>query len=148
MCFTRGRLFVLRDIIPQILYTNWYPSFLIGNIVPAAIWSIIESQVTIISACLIVSRPWLIKLYQGKLVSWVRGTFTRKSSNRKRSGSSSQHFQRNNRLRTWQVISKFSRLVETPPVLPEASMGGPFGWEVEKGVDTRVGHFENNESCE
>ncbi|KAL9051640.1 MAG: hypothetical protein Q9206_004628 [Seirophora lacunosa] len=42
------------------------------EITPAAIWTVIEANVTIIAACLIVSRPWFLKVNPKRLVSTIR----------------------------------------------------------------------------
>lgn len=43
--------------------------FNLDNIVPTAIWTIIEAYATVISACLIVIKPVYVKLYPERLVS-------------------------------------------------------------------------------
>jgi hypothetical protein len=103
------------------------------------VWTIIESNVTIISACLIVSRPWFLKLYPSKLISFIR---ERTLSIRKSSRSDEKHaLSSEGRQGRWQLFSSFKRLPETPPAVTAASLGAPFEFDVEKGIDSgRSGH--------
>jgi len=102
-------------------------------IIPATVWTIIESDVTIISACLIVSRPWLIKLYPAKLISTIRErTSTRKSSSKSSSRGQGR----------WQMFSSFKRLNETPPEVATVSMGTRFEFDVEKGMEMNDVHHK------
>lgn len=102
-------------------------------LIPATVWTIIESNVTIISACLIVSRPWLLKLYPSKLISLIR----EKGSSIRRSSTSKDRITpaSNRRRGKWQVFSTFKRLPETPPAVTTASLGAPFELDVEKGFE-------------
>lgn len=90
-------------------------------LIPATIWTIIESDVTIISTCLIVSRPWFIKLYPSKLVSLIKDMASKRSSK-----SSSGHSDGRRGL-----FSTFARLSETPPAV-DVSRGAPFEMDIEK----------------
>ena len=92
------------------------------DIVPVTIWTVLESSVTIMSACLIVSRPWLLKLYPEKLTRLIReGSSTRgkapdPSSGRKR------------------LFSTSARLTDRPPAVTNILMGKPFELDVEKNL--------------
>ncbi|MCJ1279146.1 hypothetical protein MMC21_006970 [Puttea exsequens] len=96
-------------------------------IIPATIWTIIEADVTIISACLIVSRPWLMKLYPSKLISTIR----ERRSSRKSASSSND--------RKWPILSSFKKLGDRPPAVPTQSLGTRFEFDVEKGMSTDSG---------
>lgn len=93
-------------------------------LIPATIWTIIESDVTIISTCLIVSRPWFIKLYPSKLVSLIKDMASKRSSK----GSSGRSDGRRG------LFSTFARLSDTPPAV-DVSRGAPFEMDIEKNQD-------------
>ncbi|KAL8696782.1 MAG: hypothetical protein Q9201_007480 [Fulgogasparrea decipioides] len=98
------------------------------DIVPATIWTVIESNVTIISACLIVSKPFFIKIYPQKLVRLIQNFVTRKSvftEGTKRNHSSSR----------WFRPSLFKPLTDTPPAVTSISLGNPFEVDVEKSYE-------------
>jgi len=109
----------------------------IDNLIPAAIWTIIELDVTIITVCLIVSRPWLLKIYPSKMISVLQKKITtsRKSSSNNKNHSSSQV----NGLKWWQLFSTFKRLDTAPPAVTAASLGEPFEFDVEKGMGLETG---------
>lgn len=90
-------------------------------LIPATIWTIIESDVTIISTCLVVSRPWFIKLYPSKLVSLIKDMASKWSS---KSSSGRSDGRRG-------LFSTFARLSETPPAV-DVSRGAPFEMDIEK----------------
>ena len=92
-------------------------------LIPATIWTIVESDVTIISTCLIVSRPWFMKLYPSKLISLI------KELSSKGSGNDSKRSQGRKGL-----FSSFARLSETPPAV-DVSRGAPFEIDVEKNME-------------
>ncbi|KAL8839125.1 MAG: hypothetical protein Q9176_004627 [Flavoplaca citrina] len=95
------------------------------DIVPATIWTVIESNVTIISACLIVSRPFFIKIYPQKLISLIQEISTRKSTSSEESNwkrSSPGQFGH----------SSFQPLTDRPPLVTNVSLGNPFEVDVEK----------------
>lgn len=96
------------------------------NIIPATIWTIIEADVTIISACLIVSRPWLVKLYPSKMINLMTGWFSRQSRQRS-SGRKG-------------LFSSLGRLTRTPPAV-DASMGTTFEFDVKKIIE--IGHVND-----
>ena len=93
-------------------------------LIPATIWTIVESDVTIISTCLIVSRPWFMKLYPSKLISLIKELSSKGSSN-----DSSKRSQGRKGL-----FSSFARLSETPPAV-DVSRGAPFEIDVEKNME-------------
>ncbi|KAL8900402.1 MAG: hypothetical protein Q9192_001085 [Flavoplaca navasiana] len=95
------------------------------DIVPATIWTVIESNVTIISACLIVSRPFFIKIYPQKLISLIQEISTKKSISSEESD--------------WKRFSpgqfghsSFQPLTDRPPLVTNVSLGNPFEVDVEK----------------
>lgn len=90
-------------------------------IIPATIWTIIESDVTIISVCLIVSRPWFIKLYPAKLISLIKEIPSKRSTKKSTEHSDGRK----------DLFSTFARLSETPPAV-DASRGAPFEVDLEK----------------
>ena len=51
----------------------------IGNIVPTAIWTLIEAYVTVISACLIVIKPVFVKLFPENLLSSVQDKIAKRN---------------------------------------------------------------------
>lgn len=55
-------------------------TFNLGNIVPTAIWTLIEAYVAVISASLIVIKPVYMILYPEKLVSRLETNLQRKKS--------------------------------------------------------------------
>lgn len=65
-------------------------TFNLGNIVPTAIWTVIEAYTTVISACLIVIKPIYVKLYPEKLISRLETNPQQKKSK--------QHFDSSSRL--------------------------------------------------
>jgi hypothetical protein len=93
-------------------------------IVPATVWTIIEADVTIISACLIVSRPWLTKLYPSRFIHLIKERSIRWSARRSSRRSAGRKG----------LFSSFARLTETPPAV-DASMGAPFEFDVEKNIE-------------
>lgn len=100
--------------------TDPFPDY----IIPATIWTIIESDVTIISVCLIVSRPWFLKLYPSKLVSLIKEAASKRSSkisSRRSDGRKG-------------LFSTFARLSENPPAV-DASRGAPFEVDIEKNQE-------------
>lgn len=92
-------------------------------LIPATIWTIIESDVTIISTCLIVSRPWFVKLYPSKLVSLIQDMASKRSSKKSSERSDGRRG----------LFSSFARLSETPPAV-DVSRGAPFEVDVEKNL--------------
>lgn len=54
----------------------------VDDIVSATIWTVVESNVTIISACLIVSRPFFVTIYSQKLISLIQEMSTKRSFSR------------------------------------------------------------------
>ncbi|MCJ1403436.1 hypothetical protein MMC11_006659 [Xylographa trunciseda] len=109
----------------------YQPEDVTYNLIPASIWTIIEIDVTIITVCLIVSRPWLLRIFPSRLVSLVHKKLAsvRKSlSNRANNSPSPGGSQRR-----W-LFSSFRRIEETPPAITAASVGAPFEFDVEKGM--------------
>ena len=108
----------------------------------ATTWTIIECDVTIISACLIVSKPWIVKLYPARLLSLIQeGMISiQKAAPISKTNVSSSREER----RTWPQFSDFRKLPATPPALTSASLGAPFALDVEKGVeiDAQPGRVE------
>lgn len=104
---------------------------MLDNLIPATVWTIIELDVTIIAVCLIVSRPWFLKLYPSKLMSWIQKTTlaAQKASPDKPNRSPSA----NNSRGRWLLFSSFKRLEETPPAVATVSLGEPFEFDIEKG---------------
>ena len=96
------------------------------DIVPATIWTVIESNLTIISACLIVSRPFFIRIYPQKLISFIQDISSHRSTN-----SQSSKWEESPRVR----MGKFKPLTDAPPVVTNVSLGNPFEVDVEKGND-------------
>lgn len=100
------------------------------DITTATIWTVIESNMTIISACLIVSRPFFVKIYPQRLIGLVQGMSS--SSNKTRSDkklwckkSTSRRF----------ISGHFKPLSDTPPAVTDVSLGGPFELDIEKNWD-------------
>lgn len=81
---------------------------------------------TIISACLIVSRPWLLQLWPTTLISRVR----ERSLSYRRSSKRNSSKESGGRMG---VFRSFSHLTEKPPAV-DASMGAPFKFDVEKNA--------------
>ena len=76
---------------------------------------------TIISVCLIVSRPWFIKLYPSKLVSLIKEIPSRRSTKKSSERSNGRKG----------LFSSFARLSESPPAV-DVSRGAPFQVDIEK----------------
>ena len=102
-------------------------------IIPATLWTIIEGDVTIISVCLIVSRPWFIKLYPSKLVSLIKEIPSRRSTKKSSERSDGRKG----------LFSSFARLSESPPAV-DVSRGAPFEVDIEK----HQGHDIVSDACE
>ena len=102
-------------------------------IIPATLWTIIEGDVTIISVCLIVSRPWFIKLYPSKLVSLIKEIPSRRSTKKSSERSDGRKG----------LFSSFARLSESPPAV-NVSRGAPFEVDIEK----HQGHDIVSDACE
>ena len=127
-CVRYSTLFFTRaDVTCEFLCSNsrWLPRptliYAADYIIPATIWTIVEGDVTIISVCLIVSRPWFIKLYPRKLVSLLKEIPSKKSTKK----SSERPDGRKG------LFSTFARLSETPSAV-DASRGEPFEFDIEK----------------
>ena len=94
------------------------------NIGPATVWTIIESNIIVISASLIVSKPYLVKVYPERLVSRVRVWLS--SDKSPKSGSPTQS--RRPLFASWQ------RQGSKPPAISRMSLGAPFGPDLEKQI--------------
>lgn len=102
----------------------------VDDITTATIWTVVESNVTIISACLIVSRPFFVKIYPQRLISLVQGM------------SSSSNKPHSDKKRWWNkstpghfISGHFKPLSDTPPAVTDVSLGGPFELDIEKNWD-------------
>lgn len=84
---------------------------------------------TIISACLIVSRPWFLKLYPSKLVSLIKEKASKKSTKNSSGRSGGRRG----------LFSNFARLSETPPAV-DVSRGAPFEMDIEKHQELDVSY--------
>ncbi|KAL9105821.1 MAG: hypothetical protein Q9227_009077 [Pyrenula ochraceoflavens] len=120
-CFRFGLLF-------------YQPADVTYNLIPATIWTIIEIDITTIAVCLIVSWPWLARIYPTKMVSAIskRLSTARKSSSHNRSP------------KRWQLFSSFARLDEKPPAVTAGTMGGPFSFDVENQMKTQHPDIERS----
>lgn len=98
----------------------YQPEDVTFNLIPATIWTIIELDVTIISVCLIVSKPWFARIYPSKLISLVQ----QKISTARKSSSSSS-----NNSKGRQLFSSFRKADDRPPMVTKGSMGGPFQFD-------------------
>lgn len=96
---------------------------IIVYIVPATIWTIVEADITIVSACLIVSRPWLLQLWPSALISRVRERSLLHKKSRRVSSNQSDSMKG--------VLSNDARLSNRPPAV-DASFGQPFEYDIEK----------------
>ncbi|KAI4245700.1 MAG: hypothetical protein LQ352_006520 [Teloschistes flavicans] len=101
------------------------------DIVSATIWTVIESNVAIISACLIVSRPFFVKIYPQKLVSLIQEIVTSRKSVSTEEGSEWRKNPSARRFRT----NLFKPLTDTPPAVTNISLGNPFEVDVEKSYE-------------
>lgn len=118
-CVRYSTLFFYHDDV------TWY-------IIPATIWSVIEVNLTIISACLIVSRPWFLKIYPARLVSLVQETFHKLRTPRSNSYKSSS------RGRRFPYFSSFVHITNSPPAITERSMGTPFDFDLEQNLNKEI----------
>ncbi|KAL9010301.1 MAG: hypothetical protein Q9173_004755 [Seirophora scorigena] len=98
------------------------------EITPAAIWTVIEANVTIIAACLIVSRPWFLKVNPKRLVPAIRERLLSRSKWGREKGSESSRG--HGRLH---LLSSFARIPESPPNITTGSMGTAFAVDLEQG---------------
>ncbi|KAL8934108.1 MAG: hypothetical protein Q9216_006068 [Gyalolechia sp. 2 TL-2023] len=92
------------------------------DITVPTIWTIIESNMAIISACLIVSRPFFVKIYPEKLIGLVHAILASRRA----------YTDKERRWPGWTPFSHFQPLTETPPALTHVSFGRPFEVDVEK----------------
>ncbi|KAL8961375.1 MAG: hypothetical protein Q9193_002066 [Seirophora villosa] len=98
------------------------------EITAATVWTVIEANVTIIAACLIVSRPWFLKMSPKRLVSTIRERLLSRSKRGGEKGSESS--QGHGRLH---LFSSFARISESPPNITTGSMGTAFVVDLEHG---------------
>ena len=99
------------------------------EITSAAIWTVIEANVTIIAACLIVSRPWFLKIYPRRLLSsiWEKLLSRSRSSHEQSDGSPPKD-------RQFPFFTNFARIPESPPRITQGSMGAPLVVDLEWGL--------------
>ena len=95
----------------------------IDEIAPEVVWQIVEMFATIICACLIVSKPWLVKVYPERLVTWIRQSV---SSSTKSSDSSQVQKPR---------FSSFGRFGSKPPAITRMSLGASFERGIKKEIE-------------
>lgn len=107
---------------------------LLDDITTPTIWTVVESNVTIISACLIVSRPFFVKMYPQRLIDLVHDL----SSSKKAHPDKTPRWHRSTPARFF--FSNFKPLTDTPPAVTNVSLGGPFEVDMEQnwGACTRT----------
>ncbi|KAL9608396.1 MAG: hypothetical protein Q9167_006776 [Letrouitia subvulpina] len=86
------------------------------DIATATVWTVIESNMIIICACLIASRPFFVRIYPQKLISHIQEMTTKKSSSDKDDRSGTRRL----------MFGRFRTMTNTPPAMTNLSLGQPF----------------------
>lgn len=113
------------------------------EIAPSAIWTVIEVDVTVVAACLILSRPWFLKIYPKRFVSVVRERLLSRSRSSDKKGYDSPR-----KRRRFPNFSSFAHLSESPPRLTERSMGAPFAIDLERNMNTDASYVRSKHNSE